>query len=76
MRLVMRVKYKKAWYAKHKAISSIFGDWETSYRILPKFMNVLNKYNIGTIVHFESSQLTYDRNFNYLGEVLDKKIHI
>ena len=39
------VSYKKMWYAKQKAITNIFGDWDTSYRVLPRFIVALEKYN-------------------------------
>ena len=41
--------YKKIWHAKQKAITKIFGDWDTSYQELPKFMATLQKYNKTTI---------------------------
>ena len=43
------VSYKKMWYTKQKAIKNIFGDWDTFYRVLPRFIIALEKYN-GTIV--------------------------
>lgn len=46
------ITYKRAWLAKQKAIASIFGDWETSYEELPKYMQALQESNRGTVVHW------------------------
>ena len=35
------VSYKKMWYAKQKAITNIFGDWDTFYNVLPRFITAL-----------------------------------
>ena len=44
------VSYKKVWKGKQKAIEQVFGDWDYSYSVLPKFMGALQYYNQGTIV--------------------------
>ncbi|XP_021761761.1 uncharacterized protein LOC110726589 [Chenopodium quinoa] len=44
------VPYRKASYAKQKAIAAIFWDWESSYNILPFFMQALQESNPGTVV--------------------------
>ncbi|XP_028112708.1 uncharacterized protein LOC114310822 [Camellia sinensis] len=44
------ISYKKAWHARAKAIKMVFGDWDESYRQLPKFMHALQTSNPGTIV--------------------------
>jgi len=44
------VPYRRAWYAKQKAIADIFGDWESSYNKLPLFMQALKESNPGTVV--------------------------
>ena len=44
------ISYKKAWHARAKAIRMVFGDWDESYRMLPKFMYALQTSNPGTIV--------------------------
>ncbi|XVF56381.1 hypothetical protein PTKIN_Ptkin06aG0115900 [Pterospermum kingtungense] len=44
------VSYKKMWHAKQKAIKNVFGDWETSYRVLPRFLAALEKYNRTTVM--------------------------
>ena len=44
------ISYKKAWRARKKAIQMVFGDWDESYRRLPRFIAALQKYNPGTVV--------------------------
>ncbi|XP_047310291.1 uncharacterized protein LOC124913899 [Impatiens glandulifera] len=44
------VSYKKAWLAKQKTISEVYGDWTTSYSKLPKFLSALMHFNPGTSV--------------------------
>ncbi|XP_021727185.1 uncharacterized protein LOC110694320 [Chenopodium quinoa] len=44
------VPYRRAWYAKEKAIAEIFGDWVSSYDRLPHFMQALQQSNPGTYV--------------------------
>ncbi|XP_038679439.1 uncharacterized protein LOC119980717 [Tripterygium wilfordii] len=47
------VSYFKAWMAKHKAIEKLFGSFEASYGVLPKFLGSLQMSNPSTVVHFE-----------------------
>ncbi|KAF1889901.1 hypothetical protein Lal_00025231 [Lupinus albus] len=59
----------KAWTAKQIAMSQIYGDWEGSYKELPRWFNTVQCYAAGTIVryassrHDESSSLILDRVF-------------
>ncbi|KAF7828664.1 serine/threonine-protein phosphatase 7 long form-like protein [Senna tora] len=46
------VSYKKAWLAKHKAITRVFGNWESSYSKLPRWMAAIQHFLPGTIVQF------------------------
>jgi len=46
------ISYTKAWNAKQRAIEEIFGDWDKSYELLPRFMLGLKESNPGTIVQF------------------------
>nr|KAJ0195883.1 hypothetical protein LSAT_V11C700382650 [Lactuca sativa] len=50
--------YKKVWTGKQKAIEQLFGNWEESYSVLPKFICVLQKFNPGTIVEWLVSRST------------------
>lgn len=42
--------YRKTWLAKQKALADLFGDWTTSYSMLPPFMKALYRENPGTVV--------------------------
>ncbi|KAF7814543.1 serine/threonine-protein phosphatase 7 long form-like protein [Senna tora] len=46
------VSYKKAWLAKHKAITRVFGNWESSYSKLPRWMAAIQHFLPGTVVQF------------------------
>ncbi|XP_010677713.2 uncharacterized protein LOC104893315 [Beta vulgaris subsp. vulgaris] len=46
------IAYKRAWLAKQKAISNIFGDWDKSYQELPRYLQALKKSNRGTVVYW------------------------
>lgn len=35
------LSYRKAWKAKQKAIVRVFGDWDESFSILPKFLKFI-----------------------------------
>ncbi|XP_074266095.1 uncharacterized protein LOC141588558 [Silene latifolia] len=47
-----KISYMKAWKAKQKALADIFGDWELSYQLLPRFFEDLKEANPGTVVQF------------------------
>ncbi|CAH1444993.1 unnamed protein product [Lactuca virosa] len=44
--------YRKVWLGKQKAIERIYGIWEESYIILPKFLTTLQYFNLVTIVEW------------------------
>ncbi|XP_068645108.1 uncharacterized protein [Aristolochia californica] len=39
------VEYAKAWRAKCKAIKAIYGDWDESYNLLPRFLDAIKEAN-------------------------------
>ncbi|XP_058754621.1 uncharacterized protein LOC131627783 [Vicia villosa] len=41
--------YKKAWLAKTKAIELVYGNWEDSYKQLPRFLSALQIYAPRTV---------------------------
>jgi len=43
------IAYSKAWHAKTKALSKIFGDWELSYETLPQYLEAFKNSNPDTI---------------------------
>ncbi|CAL0314733.1 unnamed protein product [Lupinus luteus] len=49
------VTYRKAWKAKQIAMSRIYGDWEGSYKELPRWFNVVQWYLPGTVVRYGAS---------------------
>ncbi|XP_021975487.1 uncharacterized protein LOC110870611 [Helianthus annuus] len=59
--------YKKVWVGKQKAIEQVFGNWEESFTILPKFLYALQKFNPGTIVEWcvmrKTNQVEFRRVF-------------
>ncbi|GAV90427.1 hypothetical protein CFOL_v3_33836 [Cephalotus follicularis] len=42
----------KVWMGKQKAIDEVFGNCDTSYTLLPKFMLAFQSYNQGTIMEW------------------------
>ncbi|KAK9120028.1 hypothetical protein Scep_018121 [Stephania cephalantha] len=44
------VHYKKVYVARSKAIARLFGDWDASYKMLPKCLGVIEQKNPGTQV--------------------------
>ncbi|CAL5404585.1 unnamed protein product [Camellia sinensis] len=47
------ISYKKAWLARTKAVAMVFGDWDESYRRLPRYMAALQSFNPGTVVMWD-----------------------
>ena len=45
--------YRKARLAKKKAIENVFGNWEESYKELPRWLNALMKIDIGSVCHLQ-----------------------
>ena len=62
------IPYAKAWNAKQKAISKLFGDWETSYQYLTRYLEALKKVNPGTEYLFENTP-TNDPNIEQFNRV-------
>ncbi|XP_074303789.1 uncharacterized protein LOC141638281 [Silene latifolia] len=63
-----KITYIKAWKAKQKALADIFGDWELSYQLLPRFFEALKEANPGTVVQFVNYP-TDDPNVVIFGRV-------
>jgi len=49
------VSYDKAWNGKQKALVKEFGDWEESYNELPRWYQVVQESNPGTIIQCTGS---------------------
>ncbi|KAI5673887.1 hypothetical protein M9H77_14251 [Catharanthus roseus] len=41
--------YKWAWYARKFVIERVFGSWDTTFSILPKYLQAVHDINPGTI---------------------------
>ena len=41
------IHYKRIWEAKRKTMLRVFGDWDESYQVLPKWMNIVQLTNPG-----------------------------
>ncbi|XP_058784186.1 uncharacterized protein LOC131658956 [Vicia villosa] len=48
------LSYRKAWLAKTKAIELVYGNWEDSYKRLPRFLFALQIYSPGTVTILET----------------------
>ena len=46
--------YRKAWLAKTKAIELVYGNWEESYKQLPRYLAALRLYSPGTVSIMET----------------------
>ncbi|KAI5666104.1 hypothetical protein M9H77_15957 [Catharanthus roseus] len=44
--------YKRTWYARKFAIERVFGSWETTFNILPKYLQDVQDLKPGTIYEF------------------------
>ncbi|XP_055960970.1 uncharacterized protein LOC130015237 [Mercurialis annua] len=54
--LGLTLPYKRVWYGKERAISSVYGDWEYNYTQITKFMDNLVLVNPGSFWHAEGRQ--------------------
>lgn len=54
-----KVSYRKAWKAKQKAIVKVFGDWEKSYHMLPRWLGALQMYMEGTVVEIQTNHFVH-----------------
>lgn len=51
------ISYRKAWKAKQKAMADIFGNWESSYELLPRYLQAMKESNPGTQFHIVSNDI-------------------
>ncbi|XP_057452019.1 uncharacterized protein LOC130743810 [Lotus japonicus] len=52
-----KVSYFKAWKAKHRAVAQIFGDWEESYDLLPRWLNYMLRFSPGSYYAVSTSDI-------------------
>ncbi|XP_073152294.1 uncharacterized protein [Henckelia pumila] len=48
-----QISYTKAWRSLKRAVEIVYGTWESSVQLLPKYMRALCKYNLETIVDWK-----------------------
>ena len=48
------ITYRKVWLAKQWALEKVYGNWEESYNILPKYLQALQLFVPGTIVRIQT----------------------
>ena len=53
------VHYMRVWETRRKAVAKVFGDWDESYHILPKWLNILQLTNLGTKVVWKTLTFAY-----------------
>ncbi|KAF7813288.1 uncharacterized protein G2W53_034264 [Senna tora] len=56
------VSYKKALRGKHKAIAMAFGNWDSSYAMLPRWMAAMQRFMPGTVVEWDNVDHSEDEN--------------
>ncbi|XP_061345345.1 uncharacterized protein LOC133291153 [Gastrolobium bilobum] len=49
-----KVSYKKAWYAKQKAMAMLYGDWEESYAFLPSWCEYMLRFSPGSFYNIQT----------------------
>ncbi|XP_058769268.1 uncharacterized protein LOC131643130 [Vicia villosa] len=64
------ISYRKAWIAKVKAIESLYGNWETSYNDLPRWLLVMKTYLPGMIIDLETLP-AFSNEGSQLGDKMD-----
>ncbi|KAI5648820.1 hypothetical protein M9H77_34825 [Catharanthus roseus] len=70
--------YKQAWYAKKFAIERVFGRWDTTFSILPKYLQAVQDLNPGTIyelLHHRTSKKNGSRTDTYVPEIYSRQTY-
>ena len=49
--------YRKCWEAKQKAMAMIYGDWDISYRLLPRWLHAVKHFCPGSVTDVTGFQL-------------------
>ncbi|XP_061339858.1 uncharacterized protein LOC133286452 [Gastrolobium bilobum] len=52
-----QVSYRKAWYAKQKAMAIMYGDWEESYAFSPRRCEYMLHFSPGSFYHIQTNDL-------------------
>jgi hypothetical protein len=73
--------YRKCWEAKQKAIAIIFGDWDLSYMLLPRWLEALRYFCQGSITDVrgfqlkEPNEMCFDRALWAFGPCVEGFMH-
>ncbi|XP_057962124.1 uncharacterized protein LOC131153693 [Malania oleifera] len=51
------VSYRKVWLGKQRAVARVFGDWDISNQLLPKWMHAMCEINPGTKVKWAWTEI-------------------
>ncbi|XP_068667709.1 uncharacterized protein [Aristolochia californica] len=57
------IKYGKTWRAKCKAIKAIYGDWDESFNLLPRFLEAIKEANPGNEYVLCCEEFGHERMF-------------
>ena len=52
------VPYPKAWRERNELIEAVYGNWDKSYQLLPRFLRFVKDSNPGTITAYSSADNT------------------
>ena len=63
----IEMSYHKAWRCKEKALMYVRGSVEISYQKLPSYLYMLEKKNIGTVIHLETNEIGQFKYFFFHG---------
>ncbi|KAK4283766.1 hypothetical protein QN277_000686 [Acacia crassicarpa] len=55
------VSYRKAWKGKQKAVAKIYGDWEESYALLPRWFEYMLNFSPGSLYHIQHEAYIVNR---------------
>ncbi|XP_057546226.1 uncharacterized protein LOC130825165 [Amaranthus tricolor] len=75
------ITYKRAWLAKNKAITKVFGDWDKSFEELLRSLQALMQYDPGTMVQWEvqpimdPTRVMFQRIFRSFGPSIKGFLH-
>ncbi|KAI5661596.1 hypothetical protein M9H77_20919 [Catharanthus roseus] len=58
----MGCTYKQAWYARKFSIERVFGSWETTFNILPKYLQAVQDNNSRIVYEFLHHRTSSPRN--------------
>ena len=70
-----RPSYFKVWEVKQKTIGRVFGDWDKTYQLLPKWLKVLIDSNLGSRAIWREHYLLLYQAVRYSRECFGFLVH-